>query len=235
MRAFHRFRHLITAWWRLQRLRYQLVYRLSQVALTLLFSSPLISCTAIDVVTHHVDSRPLDAPVAVYTLDPRHFSVLFDVDHLHYIRFVARFDRVHATLHFDPVWARSTVNATIDAASVDTNVPILDKLLVSNAMFDAADYPEIAFRSDHLTPTGPNLAELDGTLMVRDKAIPVVLQVTFNGAAPDPLTHLPTMGFSAHGHFSRAALGLATWYPAVGDDVNVSIQAEFVALPVSGQ
>ena len=35
------------------------------------------------------------------------------------------------------------------------------------------------------------------------------------------------MGFAATGHFSRAKFGLATWYPAVGDDINVRIEAEF--------
>ncbi len=211
--------------------RYKPVYRLGRAVTNFLIACSLASCTAFDVVTHTVDVRPIDAPAGIYTLDPRHFSVLFDVDHLHYIRFVARFDRVRATLHFDPDWTHSSAEASIEASSVDTNVPILDKMLVSNGMFDATDYPDIHFHSARLTPSGANTAELDGSLTVRDKTIPVVLQVTFNGAAPDPLTHLPTMGFSARGHFSRAALGLATWYPAVGDDVNVNIQAEFVALP----
>ncbi len=209
----------------------RMVYWIGRRLIPPLMMAPLLSCTAFDVVTHTVDTRPVDAPAGTYTLDPRHYSVLFDVDHLHYIRFVARFDKVRATLHFEPEWVRSSVDASIAASSVDTNVPILDKMLAGDAMFDAADYPEIIFRSRRLTPNGPNTAALEGTLTIRDRTIPVRLQVTFNGAAPDPLTHLPTMGFSAHGQFSRAALGLATWYPAVGDAVNVDIQAEFVALP----
>jgi polyisoprenoid-binding protein YceI len=59
----------------------------------------------------------------------------------------------------------------------------------------------------------------------------VTLDVVFNGFGPDPLTKQDTLGFSAEGSFSRAKFGLATWYPAVGDDVHVRIQAEFVRPP----
>ena len=187
----------------------------------------LSGCTALRVVTHSVNANPIEAPAGNYILDPNHYSVLFDVDHLHYIRFVARFDRVHATLHFDPDWAKSGVDAEIDANSIDTNVTLLDKILTGDQLLDAKNYPKILFKSTAFTPTSATTGKLTGLLTVRDKSIPVTLDVVFNGAAPDPLTRVPTMGFSASGTFSRAALGLATWYPAVGDDVNVRIQAEF--------
>lgn len=188
----------------------------------------LTSCTAVRVATHSVDTHPIDAPAGRYRLDPNHYSVLFDVDHLHYIRFVARFDRVQADLDFNPDWAKSRVTATLEAASIDTNVPLLDKILKGDQMFDVQDYPRIDFASTRFDPNGATTGKLSGMLTVRGKSIPITLDVMFNGAAPDPLTRVPTLGFSATGSFSRAALGLATWYPAVGDDVNVRIQAEFV-------
>jgi hypothetical protein len=54
-----------------------------------------------------------------------------------------------------------------------------------------------------------------------------------NGFAPDPLTKADKLGFSAQGHFSRSQFGLGTWYPAVGDEVRVRIEAEFVKAQVS--
>lgn len=188
----------------------------------------LVSCTAFRVATHTIDLRPIDAPPGQYKLDPNHYSVLFDVDHLQYIRFVSRFDRVKAVLQFDPNWSRNRVDAILDAASIDTNVPMLDNILAGADMFDAQHYPHISFSSSIFQPTSQTTGKLSGRLTVRDKSIPVTLDVVFNGAAPDPLTRVPTMGFSATGHFSRAALGLANWFPAVGDDVQVSIQAEFI-------
>jgi YceI-like domain len=66
---------------------------------------------------------------------------------------------------------------------------------------------------------------LTGSSVARVACAPVTLVKHF---APDPLTKKDTLGFSAQGDFSRARFGLSTWFPAVGDDVNVRIQAEFV-------
>jgi len=188
----------------------------------------LTSCTAFQVATHSVDIRPADAPSGQYRLDQNHYSLFFDVDHLHYIRFVSRFDRVLANLQFDSNWTRSQVNVVVDAASIDTNVTLLDKILAGGDMFDAQRYPHISFNSTAFQPTSQTTGTLFGRLTVRDKSIPVTLDVVFNGASPDPLTHVETLGFSATGHFSRATLGLANWFPAIGDDVRINIQAEFI-------
>ena len=68
---------------------------------------------------------------------------------------------------------------------------------------------------------------MDGDLTIHGVTQPVTLDVTFNGGAPNPLTGHHTLGFSATGHFSRAAFGLVHWYPAVGNEIRVRIEAEF--------
>jgi polyisoprenoid-binding protein YceI len=199
--------------------------RLWLAAVVLLLSA----CTAARVVTHSVDSKLAAAPAGTYSLDPNHWSITFDVDHLKYSRVVMRFDRAKATLQLDPATpAQNSVKVSIDAASLDTNDKTLDKLVTGSALLDAATYPTISFESTRFETTGPGAAKLTGTLTVHGSSTPVTLDVTFNGAAPNPLTREPTAGFSATGTFNRSSLGLAKWYPAVGDDINVRIQAEFV-------
>jgi polyisoprenoid-binding protein YceI len=189
----------------------------------------LSACTAARVVTHSVDSTLSAATPGAYTLDPNHWSVTFDVDHLKYSRVVMRFDRAKATLRLDPAApARNSVEVEIDAASLDTNDKTLDKLVTGSALLDAARYPVIRFDSTGFEPTGADTAKLTGQLTVHGASTPVTLDVKFNGAAPNPLTREPTVGFSATGTFNRSSLGLAKWYPAVGDDVHVRIEAEFV-------
>ncbi|CAB3791718.1 Protein YceI [Pararobbsia alpina] len=189
----------------------------------------LSACTAARVVTHSVDSTLSAAPAGVYSLDPNHWSITFDVDHLKYSRVVMRFNRAKATLQLDAAAPeQSSVKVEIDAASLDTNDKTLDKLVTSSALIDAANYPTIRFDSTRFETTGPSTAKLTGTLTIHGASTPVTLDVTFNGAAPNPLTREPTAGFSATGTFNRSSLGLAKWYPAVGDDVQVRIQAEFV-------
>jgi len=190
------------------------------------------ACTPLQVVTHSVTQTESRVPVGQYTLDPHHWSITFDVDHLKYSRFTMRFDRASAQLDWNAGGLdKSSVAATIDAASVDTNVPLLDKMVKSDSMFDVARYPEIRFVSTGFERTADARGRLSGNLTIRGATEPVTLDVTFNGFGPDPLTKQDTLGFSAEGSFSRSKFGLGTWYPAVGDEVHVRIQAEFVRPP----
>jgi polyisoprenoid-binding protein YceI len=107
-------------------------------------------------------------------------------------------------------------------------------MVKSANMLDVERYPEIRFVSTRFERTGESRGTLTGDLTIHGVTQPFTLDVTFNGFAPDPLTKKDTLGFSAEGHFSRAKFGLATWYPAVGDDIHVRIQAEFVKTPAGG-
>ena len=186
------------------------------------------SCTAVKVVTHTTSADPVDAPAGLYHLDPHHWSLTFDVDHLGYSRFVMRFDKMLADLDFHPDDpARSSVTARIAAASLDTNVAELDELVRGPDLLESERFPEIVFASRQLRATGKSTGEMDGDLTIHGQTRPVTLGVTFNGGAPNPLTGKHTLGFSATGHFSRSEFGLGRWYPAVGREIQVRIEAEF--------
>lgn len=190
------------------------------------------ACTPLRVVSHTVSADEAQVPVGEYKLDADHWSITFDVEHLKYSRFVMRFNRAHGTLDWKAGGlAASTVDVAIDAASVDTKVPLLDKMVKGPDMFDAAAYPTIRFVGKHFVRTGHAKGQLEGDLTIRTVTRPVTLDVTFNGYGRNPLTKADTLGFSAQGEFSRAQFGLATWYPAVGNEVRVHIEAEFDATP----
>ncbi|WP_206957518.1 YceI family protein [Trinickia acidisoli] len=186
------------------------------------------ACTPLRVVTHTVSADEARVPVGDYVLDADHWSITFDVEHLKYSRFVMRFDRAHGTLHWKTGGLdASTVDVAIDAGSVDTKVPLLDKVVKGPDMFDAATYPTIQFVGKRFVAAGPAQGKLEGDLTIRGVTRPMTLDVTFNGYGRNPLTKADTLGFSAQGAFSRAQFGLGTWYPAVGNDVRVRIEAEF--------
>jgi polyisoprenoid-binding protein YceI len=187
------------------------------------------------VLTHSVSQNETRVPAGRYDLDHDHCSITFDVDHFKYSRFTMRFDRKQGQLDWNEGGLqKSTAAITIDAASIDTNVPLLDKMVKSTSMLDVARYPEIRFVSTRFERTGESRGTLTGDLTIHGVAQPVTLDVTFNGFARDPLTKKDTLGFSADGRFSRAKFGLSTWYPAVGDDIHVRIQAEFGRTPAGG-
>jgi polyisoprenoid-binding protein YceI len=188
------------------------------------------SCTAVKVVTHSTSADPIDAPAGVYHLDPHHYSLTFDVDHFGYSRFVMRFDRMTADLDFNSANpAQSHVAARIEAGSLDTNVAELDEMVRGPDLLDAAHFPDITFVSKALRATGKTTGEMDGDLTIHGETQPVTLAVTFNGGAPNPLTGKHTLGFSATGRFSRSDFGLGRWYPAVGREIQLRIEAEFEA------
>ncbi|RKE37285.1 polyisoprenoid-binding protein YceI [Paraburkholderia sp. BL23I1N1] len=190
------------------------------------------ACTPLQVLTHTVSQNEARVPAGRYDLDPDHCSITFDIDHFKYSRFTMRFDRKKGQLDWNEGGLdKSSATITIDAASIDTNVPLLDKMVKSASMLDVERYPEVRFVSTRFERTGESRGTLSGDLTIHGVTQPVTLDVTFNGFAPDPLTKKDTLGFSADGHFSRARFGLATWYPAVGDDIHVRIQAEFVKTP----
>ena len=188
----------------------------------------LAACMPLRVVTHTVSTDEARVPPATYMLDAHHWSIAFDVDHLKFSRFTMRFDRAQGTLDWKPGGLdASMVDVSIDASSVDTNVPLLDKLVKGPDMFDAGDHPTIRFVSRRVVRTGNNEGRLEGDLTIRGITRPVALDMKFNGYGVDPLTKEDKLGFSAQGHFDRSEFGLTTWYPAVGNDVRVRIEAEF--------
>ncbi|MEC5403997.1 YceI family protein [Paraburkholderia sp. MPAMCS5] len=204
------------------------------IARTLLAATLLtaMACTPLQVLTHSVSRNEASVPVGRYDLDLEHCSITFDVEHLKYSRFTMRFDRKTGQLDWNEGGLeRSSASVTIDAASIDTNVPLLDKMVKSSSMLDVERYPQILFVSTKFERTGESRGTLTGNLTIHGVTQPVSLDVTFNGFGADPLSKKNTLGFSAEGHFSLAKFGLATWYPAVGDDIHVRIQAEFGRTP----
>lgn len=191
-------------------------------------AASLAACTALNVATHRVSGDPVDAPAGTYRADPRHTSIVFDVDHLGFSRFVARFNEVEAVLDAVPeAPEKSRLEVTIKAASIDTNVAELDKMLTGDDMFDATRHPDITFVSKSIVRTGEDAGEVTGNLTIAGRTHPMTFAVTFNGAAPDPLTGEDKLGFSADGTLDRSVWGLGKWWPAVGTEVRFRIEAEF--------
>jgi polyisoprenoid-binding protein YceI len=53
------------------------------------------------------------------------------------------------------------------------------------------------------------------------------LNVVFNGAGNNMLTGRYTLGFTATTQFKRSQFGMDYLVPAIGDDINIEVFAEF--------
>lgn len=180
------------------------------------------------VLSHQPHEDASRAEAGRYRLDPQHASVHFGVRHLGFSTFIGRFDRIAGALDFMPQSpADSGLEIRIDAASINSNAADIDATL-REELFESDRYPEIRFIAKGAELTGASRGIVHGALLMAGRSHPLDLAVTFNGAAKNPLTGVPTLGFSATATLDRSDWGLGDWYPAVAKAVEIRIEAEFV-------
>jgi cytochrome b561 len=90
--------------------------------------------------------------------------------------FDGAFDRFPTTIFFDPDHlSDSKVTAEIDITSAHTGAPDRDDNMKGKDWFDAKQFPTAKFESKSIRKTGENAYEAEGTLTIRDVAVPVTL------------------------------------------------------------
>ncbi len=82
--------------------------------------------------------------------------------------------------------------------------------------------------------TSDNTADVEGDLTLHGVTKPLVLKVRMNKMGPSPFGGAPTVGFTAVGVLKRSDYGVATYVPAIGDEVKLLIDAEFSAPKPAG-
>jgi polyisoprenoid-binding protein YceI len=167
-----------------------------------------------------------------WVIDPAHTEVGFVVRHMMVSKVKGRFATVEGTITVAEDVLASSVEATIDAASIDTRDVNRDAHLKSADFFEVEKYPTITFRSTGLRADGDDFV-LDGDLTIRGTTRPVSLELEFNGTQPNPLAEgKPTAGFSAQTEISRKDFGLE-WNVAletggvlVADKIKILLEVE---------
>jgi polyisoprenoid-binding protein YceI len=168
-----------------------------------------------------------------WNVDATHSTAGFSVRHLVISNVRGEFQKVAGKLVLDEAdVTRSTVEATIDASSVDTRVADRDTHLKSPDFLDAAKYPTITFRSTKVAKAGKDALKVTGDLTLHGVTRAVTLDVTTSPEVKGMYAET-RRGFSATTKISRKDYGL-TWNklveagPAVGDEVAVVLDLEVV-------
>jgi len=174
-------------------------------------------------------ARP--AWAAHYTIDPDHTTVSFKIRHL-LTSVHGRFNQFEGSFDYDPdkfdTWK---ANATVRAASIDTNVAPRDKHLRSKDFFDVEKYPTLTFSTTGVTDVTATTAKLNGLLTIHGVEKPVVFDLQILGVAKDPWRNVRA-SFSATTTINRKDFGL-TWNEVletgqflVGDEVVLTLEVE---------
>lgn len=167
-----------------------------------------------------------------YSIDKAHSEVFFQVRHL-VTKVRGRFSDFEGTIVMDEANPEaSSVNFSINTASIDTNVADRDAHLRSGDFFAADEHPKLTFKSSKITKKGAESYDVTGDLTIRGTSKTVTIPVSFLGVAKDPWGQSKA-GFEAETSLNRKDFGL-NWNAAletggflVGDEVkvNLSIQA----------
>jgi polyisoprenoid-binding protein YceI len=181
-------------------------------------------------------ASPSIALAATFTIDPVHSNANFTVKHMMVSNVKGEFSNVTGTVNLDDKdITKSTVEASIDASTVDTREPKRDGHLKSPDFFDVAKYPTITFKSKKVEKAGEGKLKVTGDLTMRGVTKEVVLDVDGPAKeAKDPFSGTVRTGLSATTKVNRKDFGL-NWNKAVetggvlvGDDVTVGLEIELV-------
>jgi polyisoprenoid-binding protein YceI len=170
-----------------------------------------------------------------WQLDPPHSSAQFSVRHLGVSTVRGAFTKVTGSVVYDPAnLNKSSIQATIDASSVDTRVDMRDNDLRSPRFLDAQKYPTITFQSRKVEAAGAGKLRVTGDLTLHGVSKEVVLDV--DGPTPsikDPMgKDRLRMGASATTKINRNDFGVSGLPGAIGDDITITLDIEMTK-PVS--
>jgi polyisoprenoid-binding protein YceI len=178
-------------------------------------------------------ATPLIAQSTAWQIDPAHSTVLFTVRHLGVSNVHGSFTNITGTANIDDKdITKSSIEATIDTTTVNTDNPDRDKDLKGPNFFEVAKYQTATFKSKQVTNSGGKL-QVIGTLTLHGVSKDVTLDLE------QPSKVVTAMGkqhrgFTGSTTLNRRDFGLV-WggnLPSgdamIGDTVKVTLEVELV-------
>ena len=172
------------------------------------------------------------AQAKTWQIDPNHTAAQFSVRHLGISTVRGAFTKVSGTATYDPTDpAKTSIEAVIDVASVDTRVEKRDNDLRSPNFFDVAKYPTLTFKSKRTEAAGPGKLKITGDLTIHGVTKEVVLDVDGPSAPLQDPRGGSHMGASASTKIDRMDFGVNGAPTIVGNEVPITIDVELVSSP----
>jgi polyisoprenoid-binding protein YceI len=161
-----------------------------------------------------------------FQIDPMHSETGFQIRHV-VTKVRGRFAKFSGTILYDQVNpAKSSVDVSIDAASITTDTEMRDKDLRSEKFFDVAKFPTLTFKSTGVKRVNPNQLEVTGTFTLHGVTRTITIPVTELGVAPGMAPNTTVAGFEGKLTIKRSDYGITTYVPVVGDEVEISLNVE---------
>ena len=167
-----------------------------------------------------------------YNFDTSHSHVAFTVRHMVFAKARGEFTKWSGTAKLDESdLSKSSIEVSIDVASIDTHEEKRDGHLKSADFFDVENHPQMTFRGTGIEAKGQGKLALTGDLTIRGTTRPVTLEVEELGRGKDPWGN-ERVGFAAKTSINRTDFGLK-WNQVleaggmlVGEKVDIEIDVE---------
>ncbi|MCW4384747.1 YceI family protein [Salinibacterium sp. SYSU T00001] len=170
--------------------------------------------------------------VGTWQIDPTHSTISFSVKHLMISKVRGTFEKFSGTIVTAENPAESSIEATIEIASVNTNQPDRDNHLRTNDFFKADEFPTMTFRSTDFDVDGDDFT-VTGDLTLRGVTKSVTLKGEFGGiitngygqtvAAASATTKINRHDFGVSWNAALEAGGMT-----LGDEVTISLELQAV-------
>ena len=173
--------------------------------------------------------------ITTWNIDPAHSVAEFKVKHMMISNVKGQFAKVSGALTLDESeLANSRIEASIEAASIETRDAQRDTHLKSADFFDVEKFPTLSFKSTGIRQVRDGELAAEGDLTIRG----VTRKVVFSVEGPTPPAKDPwgntRVAVSATTKINRKDFGL-TWNTAletggilVGDEVTITLDVQFV-------
>jgi polyisoprenoid-binding protein YceI len=168
-----------------------------------------------------------------WAIDPVHSEISFTVRHLMVSKVRGRFTEFAGTFVTADDPLASSVEATVDLASIDTANADRDAHIRSADFFDVEQYPKLVYRSTGIRAAADGFV-VDGELSLHGVTRPVALNLEVNGFQAATPFGDTRAGFSATAEIDRRDFGIEFNSPlegggvALGNKINISLEVEAV-------
>ena len=194
------------------------------------FSNKLFSTIAIAVFSI-ASIAAVNIIATPWTIDKSHSSVKFEIRHF-FSNVPGAFQEYDANVNFNPEnLGESTIDVTIQVASVDTENERRDGHLRTADFFDAETWPTMTFTSTEIVSAGDNNFVAKGQLTIKDVTVDFDFPFTLLGVMDHPWQeNTQVAGIVSEFQLLRNDFGVGTgdWVSdaVIGNEVNITLNLE---------
>jgi polyisoprenoid-binding protein YceI len=161
-----------------------------------------------------------------FKVDKVHSTVVFRVKHMNASYSYGRFNAIAGTFDIDAADpTKSAFDFTIKTDSVDTADPGRDAHLKKADFFNAAQFPNITFKSKSVKAAGKDAFDVTGDLTLHGVTKPISVKIEHTGTSKG-MGGATIAGIESKFTIKRSDFGMKGMLNMIGDDVTIMMSAE---------